>query len=41
MERGPNGRYLKEFRDEAVKMIVEGEISAYEASRRCQCQNQL
>ena len=34
MERGPNGRYSKEFRDEAVKMVVEGGISAYEASRR-------
>jgi len=34
MERGPNGRYSKEFRDEAVKMVIEGGVSAYEAARR-------
>lgn len=34
MKRGPNGRYSKEFRDEAVKMVIEDGVSAYEASRR-------
>lgn len=29
-----NGRYSKEFRSEAVKMVVEGNVSAYEASRQ-------
>jgi transposase len=29
-----NGRYSKEFRIEAVKMVVEGGVSAYEASRQ-------
>ena len=32
MTRGPNGRYSKEFRNEAVKLVVEGGVSAYEAS---------
>jgi transposase len=34
MTRGHNGRYSKEFRSEAVKMVVEGGVSAYEASRQ-------
>ena len=29
-----NGRYSKEFRSEAVKMVVEGSMSAYEVSRQ-------
>jgi len=29
-----NGRYSKEFRVEAVKLVVEGGISVYEASRQ-------
>ena len=32
--RGSNGRYSKEFRNEAVKLVVEGGVSAYEASRQ-------
>ena len=34
MTRGPNNRYSKEFRSEAVKMVVEGGVSAYEVSRQ-------
>ncbi|MBT1072983.1 IS3 family transposase [Geobacter chapellei] len=34
MTRSSNGRYSKEFRCEAVKLVVEGSISAYEASRQ-------
>ena len=34
MTRGPNSRYSKEFRSEAVKMVVEGGLSAYEVSRQ-------
>ena len=34
MKRGPNTRYSKEFRSEAVKMVVDGGISAYEVSRQ-------
>ncbi len=34
MTRGPNGRYSKEFRNEAVKLVIEGGVSAYEASRQ-------
>ena len=34
MKRGPNGRYSKEFREEAVKMVIEGGLSSYEVSRR-------
>ena len=34
MERIPNGRYTKEFREEAVKMVAEGKLSIPEASRR-------
>jgi transposase len=34
MRGSANGRYSKEFRSEAVKMVVEGGMSAYEASRQ-------
>jgi transposase len=34
MQKIPNGRYTKEFREEAVKLVTEGGFSAYEASRR-------
>ena len=34
MTRGPNGRYSKEFRNEAVKLVVENGVSVYEASRQ-------
>ncbi len=34
MKRGPQGRYTKEFREEAVKMVTEGKISLPEAARR-------
>jgi transposase len=34
MERIPNGRYTKEFREEAVKMATEGGLSVQEASKR-------
>ncbi len=34
MKRIPNGRYSKEFREEAVKLVLEGGLSASEASRR-------
>ena len=34
MERIPNGRYTKEFREEAVKLVTEEGLSAPEASRR-------
>ena len=34
MERVPNGRYTKEFREEAVKMLTEGGLSVLEISRR-------
>ncbi|ALC16097.1 transposase [Desulfuromonas soudanensis] len=34
MTRGSNGRYSKEFRIEAVKMVVEGGVAVYEASRQ-------
>jgi transposase len=30
----PQGRYTKEFREEAVKMVTEGNISLPEAARR-------
>jgi|SRR5208283_413219 len=30
----PNGRYTKEFREEAVKMMLDGGISLPEAARR-------
>jgi transposase len=34
MERIPNGRYTKEFREEAVKMATGGGLSVLEISRR-------
>lgn len=34
MERIPRGRYTKEFRLEAVKLIVEGKLPQREVSRR-------
>jgi transposase len=36
MERGriPHGRYSKEFREEAVRLVTEGGLSAGEASAR-------
>ena len=30
----PNGRYSKEFREEAVKLVVEGKLSIPEVGRR-------
>jgi len=34
MPRKTNNRYSKEFRIEAIKLVVEGGVSAYEASRQ-------
>ncbi len=34
MERIPKGKYTKEFREEAVKPVLENGLSAGEASRR-------
>jgi len=34
MAKKTNGRYSKDFRNEAVKMVTEGGLSAYEASRQ-------
>jgi len=34
MKRIPNGRYIKEFRVEAVKLVIEGGLSVSEAGRR-------
>ena len=34
MPQKTNNRYSKEFRIEAVKLVVEGGVSAYEASRQ-------
>lgn len=34
MERIPRGRYTKEFRMEAIKLIVEGKLPQREVSRR-------
>lgn len=34
MKRGPQGRYTKEFRAEAVKLVTEGKLSMLEASRQ-------
>ena len=34
MERVPNGRYTKEFREEAVKMVTDGGLSVVEICRR-------
>ena len=34
MKRGPQGRYTKEFREEAVKLVMEEKLSLPEAARR-------
>jgi len=34
LKRGPKGRYTKELREEAVKMVLEEKISVPEAARR-------
>ena len=34
MERIPYGKYTKEFREEAVRLVVEGGLSTLEAGRR-------
>ena len=34
MKRGPQGRYSKEFREEAVKLVTEEKLSVPEAGRR-------
>ena len=34
MKRGPQGRYTKEFREEAIKLITEEKLSLPEAARR-------
>jgi transposase len=34
MESIPNGRYTKKFREEAVKMVTDGGLSAVEISKR-------
>ena len=34
MKRGPQGRYTKELREEAVKLITEEKLSLPEAARR-------
>ena len=34
MKGVPHGRYTKEFREEAVKLVTEGNLSLPEAARR-------
>jgi len=34
LKRGPQGRYTKEFREEAVKLITQEKLSLPEAARR-------
>ena len=34
MKRGPQGRYTREFREEAVKLVTEESLSVPEAGRR-------
>jgi transposase len=34
LKRGPQGRYSKELREEAVKMVLEEKLSVPEAARR-------
>jgi transposase len=34
MQRAPNGKYNKEFREEAVKLVTEQKLSVQEAARR-------
>jgi transposase-like protein len=41
MKRLPQGRYTKEFREEAVKMVVDGGMLLPEAARRLLLQSCL
>ncbi|OPY85423.1 MAG: hypothetical protein A4E71_02087 [Smithella sp. PtaU1.Bin162] len=34
MERIPNGRYTKEFQEEAIKMVADGGLSVVEICKR-------
>ncbi len=34
MEKIPNGRYTKEFREEAARLVIENELSTGEAATR-------
>jgi len=34
MERLPYGKYTKEFRQEAVKLVIDERLSVYEAAKR-------
>jgi transposase len=34
LKRGPKGKYTKEFREEAIKMVTEEKLSIPEAGRR-------
>jgi len=34
LKRGPQGRYTREFREEAVKMVIEERLSVPEVGRR-------
>jgi transposase len=34
LKRGPQGRYTREFREEAVKLVMEEGLSVLEAARR-------
>jgi len=34
LKRGPQGRYTREFREEAVKLVIEQKLSLPEAARR-------
>jgi transposase-like protein len=34
LKRGPQGRYTREFREEAVKLVTEAKLSLPEAARR-------
>jgi transposase-like protein len=34
LKRGPQGRYTREFREEAVKLVTEEKLSTPEAARR-------
>lgn len=36
MEKLPRAQYTKEFREEAVKLVIEEKLSTYEAARRLQ-----
>ena len=39
IERIPNGRYTKEFREEAVRMVTDGGLSVLEVSSRLSLPN--